>query len=175
MDTWNEYFYNIAQTVARNSKCYSRKIGAILVRENAIVSTGYNGPPRRIPQCDTRDIYINNNLIYSKLNDGVCPRRSLGHLSGQFLDICIAAHAEVNCIAQAARNGINTKGATMYMTCEIPCKNCLATLINAGVEDLVVTAIKFYDDASEYIVKYSHISIRDYDNNFYLRGKGNTL
>ena len=106
-------------------------------------------------------------MVYTKMFDKKCPRQISGAKSGEYLEICVAAHAEVNCIANAARHGISTKGCTMYMTCEIPCKNCLAVIINAGIENLVVTKIKFYDEQSRYLVDKSHICVRDYEGNFY--------
>ena len=51
---WDQYFYDVCVVVSKNTKCFSRKIGAILVRDKSIVSTGYNGPPRGIPHCDER-------------------------------------------------------------------------------------------------------------------------
>ena len=172
MDRWNRYFYRIASAVAGNSQCLSRQIGAVLVRNKSIISTGYNGPARGIPRCDSRTITRNGSIIYTPHYDGECPRRVLGALSGQMLDICVAAHAEVNCIANAARNGVNTFGSTMYMTCEIPCKDCMAVIINAGVSNLVVADIKFYDDQAKYEVDKSHMSVRDFYGNTYLRWKG---
>jgi dCMP deaminase len=171
MNRWNQYFYDIANTVASNSQCLSRKIGAILVRDKSIIATGYNGPARGIQRCDTRTIKRNGEIVYTNMDDGKCPRYTLGYKSGEGLDICIAAHAEVNCIANAARHGVICKDAIMYMTCEVPCKNCMAIIINAGITDLVVTKIKFYDDMTKDMVNKSHIGLRDFEDNFYLRWK----
>lgn len=172
MERWNEYFYNIANTVASNSQCHSRKIGAVLVKEKSIIATGYNGPARGIVRCDNRKITKDGKVIYIPTNDERCPRYDLGYKSGEGLDICIAAHAEVNCIANAARHGVCTNHTTMYMTCEIPCKNCMAILINAGVENLVVSKIKFYDEQTKMMVDHSHMCVKDFKNNIYQRWKG---
>ena len=142
---WDSYFLNIASVVASNSKCMSRHIGAILVYDKAIISTGYNGPPRGLPHCGTN-----------------CPRRKEGFVTGQGLHLCPATHAEANCIAQAARSGVCTEHTTLYITCGVPCKNCLALIINAGIEEVVCTSLDKYDDLSGYIVANSNLIIREY-------------
>ena len=144
--SWDNYFKNLAYTVASNSKCLSRHIGAILVQNNAIISTGYNGPPRGIPPCPGPS----------------CPRVMQGFRSAEGLHLCPATHAEANSIAQAAMNGITTKGATMYVTCGVPCKNCLALIINAGIEEVVCTSLEWYDSLSPFIVEHSNLIIREY-------------
>jgi len=176
---WDKYFYEICLAVAKNSKCHSRQIGTILVRDKSIISTGYNGPAKNIPTCDTRyrnDYYVRNKLIVyydnsvSKVNlypHNLCPRQALGYKSGEGLDICVAVHAEVNCLLTAAKNGISTKDTIMYLTVCIPCKDCLAKCINAGISEIVVTTLSFYDPISKYIVNNSNIKIRDYDGNYY--------
>ncbi len=125
---WQNYFYNISLSVAANSKCKSRQIGAVLVRDKSIIATGYNGPARGIDAC------------------WECARPNGGPL-----DICPAAHAEANCIANAARMGVCTMNSIMFVTCEIPCKDCLSILINAGVYLVYTTSDKFYDATASYI------------------------
>lgn len=147
---WDKYFLHIAEMVRRQSKCYSRQIGVVLVRDKSIISTGYNGPPRGIPHCEKR-------------NPGehrVCPRSLYGHTSGQGLYLCVAAHAELNAISNAARVGVCTKGATLYCTCGIPCKNCIGALINAGIEEIVCTSEEYYDKLSPWLLEYSGIKVR---------------
>ena len=104
---WDRYFYNICLTVSTNSKCLSRHIGAILVKDNSIISTGYNGPPRGIPHCGIRhqidphllsqyksiDKYFNENIEVKK-----CPRQILGYKSGEGLEWCVAGHSERNAL-----------------------------------------------------------------------------
>lgn len=163
MERWDEYFFNIATIVAGNSQCLSRKIGAILVKDKSIISTGYNGPPRGIPTCDKRwgvDTSLSFNLPMDK--NGKCPRLAMGFKSGEGLEYCIATHAEVNTILNAARMGICVKDAIMYMTCSIPCKNCLSSIINAGIKEIVVSAVEMYDEPSKYIIKQSNLLVRTY-------------
>ena len=175
---WDEYFYNMCVTVEKNSKCLSRKIGSVLVRDNSIISTGYNGPPRGVRPCDERWLIDNKlreragftmdikssefrNIYLTKLR-GKCPRyiSEMGFKSGQGLEWCVASHSEVSTLINAARNGIGTKDTKLFMTCGIPCSKCLSTIINAGVEEIIVTKITYYDESSEYLLKDSGLKFR---------------
>jgi len=150
---WDKYFLDMAEAVKKQSKCYSRQIGAVLVRDKSIISTGYNGPPRGVPHCEDR----NPN------EERICPRRLAGYGSGQGLHLCLAACAERNALLNAARMGICTKGATLYCTCGIPCKNCLGALINAGIVEIVCTNGDYYDDLSPWLLENSDIKVRVYE------------
>jgi len=171
--SWDNYFFTICDTLAGNSKCFSRQIGAILVRDKSIISTGYNGPPRGIPPCDRRyeiDKKLREKFISEgfdveneELFIGRCPRYVLGFQSGEGLEWCVAGHSERNCLINAARNGINTKGTTMYMSCGIPCTPCLIEIINAGVEEIVVTQSNFYDVSAEYLIDKSDLRVRTFN------------
>jgi dCMP deaminase len=127
--TWDEYFLNICDTIAQKSSCLSRKIGAIAVKDGKfLVATGYNGPAIGYPHCETKD---KSGLL-------TCPRRLAGYKSGQGYDICPAEHAERNVICEAARMGHSLLGTTMYMNCEIPCRECAKSIVNAGIKSIVV-------------------------------------
>jgi dCMP deaminase len=146
----------------------SRRIGALLVKDKIIFSTGYNGPPRGTPDCDKRwtvdkifkDKYTKDIVSETK---GKCPRYAIGCKSGEQMEICVAAHAEENCILSAARLGVSVKDSTMYMTCGIPCTKCLIKIINSGVSELVVTTLETYDESSLYLLHNSDIKVRFYD------------
>jgi dCMP deaminase len=100
----------------------------------------------------------------SQLDPNVCPRRLLGYQSGQGLDLCIASHAEVNTINNAARHGIHTLGSTMYLSCSIlPCKNCLCEIINAGIVEVVVLQYQPYDQTSLFLMLHGGIKLRTYE------------
>ena len=168
--SWDEYFYNVARQAARNSKCFSRRIGAVLVKDNIIISTGYNGPPRGIPTCDkiwkidTGFIAKYGGLIQKDTETvGKCPRYVLGAKSGEQMELCPAGHAEENSILNCARLGISTMDTTMYMTCGIPCGKCMIKIINAGVKELVVTTFTYYDDNAKYLLENSNIRVRLFD------------
>ena len=167
--TWDEYFYNVCIQVGRNSKCLSRRIGAVLVKDKSIVSTGYNGPPRGVPRCDLRwaiDEDFNEKyglFVENRPRDSVCPRKVIGSSSGENLEICLATHAEVNAVVNAARNGIKTKNTTLFLSCGIPCHNCMATIINSGIKEIVLTSLAIYDESSMYLLNQSKLMVRLFD------------
>jgi dCMP deaminase len=166
VEGWDDYFYNVCRQVARHSKCFSRRIGAVLVYDKAITSTGYNGPPRGIPKCDLRWKLDEDfaKKYGDKIGDqkvkGRCPRHVIGFKSGEGLEVCPAGHAERNALINAARKGIATKGSSLYMTCGIPCSPCLVEIINAGVEEIVVTSLQVYDETAMYLIKQSNLEVR---------------
>lgn len=143
---WDSYFHSICIAIASKSPCLSRKIGAILVRDRSIISTGFNGPARGYPHCIDE-----------------CPRKLKGYKSGEGLIECPAAHAEGNCIANAARIGASTINAILYMNCIIPCKDCMVLLVNAGIVEVVVEEDIPYHAMSLDIAKYGNISIRKFE------------
>lgn len=171
MDKWNTYFLNVCEVIASNSVCMSRHIGATLVRDKSIIATGYNGPPRGVPHCGKArleyDHFLRDRMTRTMdttfTDTDRCPRRVMGFDSGDGLDYCIAAHAELNCVADAARRGVITLGAELYLNDRIPCKNCLVILINAGISVITATKLECYDDASPYLISYSNISVRNFN------------
>jgi dCMP deaminase len=173
---WDSYFHSICIAVASKSSCLSRHIGAILVKDHSIVSTGFNGPSRGIPHCGQERFmkdkpiaslltaYKNYKEIYG-IKDIIdtCPRRLLDYESGTHMELCPAQHAETNAIIDAARKGASTIGTTLYMNCIIPCKNCFGALINAGIVEIVVDDIAIYDKHTEYLISNSSIIIRRFE------------
>jgi dCMP deaminase len=110
---WKDYFRKLVHVVKLKSKDKNTQIGAIIVgKDNEIVSTGYNSFPRGI--CDKRDDRQERPEKYYWFS-----------------------HAETNSIINAARIGVSTKGATMYMSCDIPCADCTKNIINAGIVHIV--------------------------------------
>jgi len=169
---WDQYFYNICEEVSKNSKCLSRHIGSILVRDNSIISTGYNGPPRKVPHCNERynlDPELRKMFTYRGISptkeqlSNICPRYIAGFKSGEGLEYCIAGHSERNSLINAARYGIATKGAKMYMNCQIPCTPCLVEIIGSGIEEIIVTGYKVYDVSSKYLLNNSNLKYRIFD------------
>ena len=116
--SWDEYFVAITKTVATRSTCLRRKVGAIIVKDKRILSTGYNGAPRGIRNC---------------LEIGTCLRQELKVPSGQRHEICRALHAEQNAIIQAAYYGVQIADSYLYSTTQ-PCILCTKMLINAGIK-----------------------------------------
>ena len=142
---WDKYFHRICLAVSSKSPCLSRQIGAILVRDKSIISTGYNGPARGYKHCF-----------------GTCPRHAKGYRSGEGLLECPAVHAEANCIANAARTGTSTIGSTLYMNCILPCKDCAIILVNAGIVKVVVDDLKPYHNMSIEVFKKGKIKLRKF-------------
>lgn len=158
--SWDSYFHNICEAVASKSPCLSRQIGAILVRDKSIISTGYNGPPRGYPHCGEVPPRTMTGISASDFQ--ICPRRLKGYASGEGLDECPAAHAEANCIANAARIGASTVGSTLYMNCIIPCKDCSALLINAGIVEVVVDSIQAYHALGVSMLRETNMKVRTF-------------
>lgn len=144
--TWDNYFFELCKAVASKSPCLSRKIGAILVKDKSIVSTGYNGPPRGVPHCQD-----------------ICPRKVMGFESGKGMEWCPAQHAEENAVSNAARLGVSVLGSTLYMNSVIPCQKCFGTLINAGITDIVIDNNDLYDEHTAFLIKHSDIIIRRFE------------
>jgi len=162
---WDKYFLRLAREVSKNSKCLSRQIGAVLVKDKSIISTGYNGPARGVKHCNERDLEFYKNLDGRNLtniekDENICPRRRFAYKSGQGLHLCQAGHAERNALIQSARNGISTKGTTLYCWCSQVCKDCAIEIINAGVDTLVYLVGSEYDKYSKTILLESGITIK---------------
>jgi dCMP deaminase len=170
-NSWDLYFHSICTAVASKSPCLSRKIGAILVRDKSILSTGYNGPPRGIPHCG-HDRLMNDDILSYALNKSyhsvdqlrtICPRRLLDFKSGEGMQWCPAQHAEENAVSNAARTGVSVIGSTLYMNSIIPCQKCFGTLINAGIVEIVVDKDEEYDNYTIFLIKNSNIKIRRFN------------
>lgn len=137
---WDMYFLNMARNVGLLSKCASRQIGAVIVRDHRILSTGYNGAPQGVDLCQNVE--------------GVCPRKMLDILSGEGLHICPASHAEANAIALAAASGTALDESFIYCYCEKPCVWCAGMIINAGIDVVVhLTEFRGYKDAYHPLVE----------------------
>lgn len=135
--SWHEYFLLIAKIVSTRSTCNSRPTGAVIVKDNHILSTGYNGAMPGAPHC----------IDQPDMDDGrpYCYRRSLGVPDVDKYNFCKASHAEANAIAQAARYGISVEGATLYTTLA-PCYVCLKLIATARIR--AVYYEQSYDSAS---------------------------
>ena len=123
MDKWDARFMELAGVIANWASCYksNRKIGAVIVKDKRIVTTGYNGAPAGIKTCVER---------------GECLRNKRGIESGTRAELCYAIHAEQNAIIQAARLGSSIDGATLYCTHQ-PCVICAKMIVNSGITRVV--------------------------------------
>jgi dCMP deaminase len=121
--TWDQYFMTITRQVAERSTCLRAKVGAVIVRDKNILATGYNGAPAGLPHCT--DVGC---LVYRSTTP-----------SGEVEENCFRCiHAEINAIAQAAKNGASIRDAAVYVT-HTPCIQCFKVLINTGIKRI------FYD------------------------------
>lgn len=155
---WDQYFMRICEAVASKCKCLSRQIGSVIVRDNSIVSTGYNGPARGYPHCDA--VEVPADLQKELKTHYTCPRHAKGYKSGEHLDECPAGHAESNAIANAARLGVNVTGTTLYLNTLIPCKDCMILIVNAGITTVVPETYEPYHEMSIDIARYGNVTIR---------------
>jgi dCMP deaminase len=116
--TWDQYFLTITRQVAERSTCLRAQVGAVIVRDKNILATGYNGSPAGLPHC--LDVGC---LIYRSTTP-----------SGEVEENCFRCiHAEINAIAQAAKNGAGIRDAGIYIT-HTPCIHCFKVLINTGIK-----------------------------------------
>ena len=123
MDKWDSRFMKMADFIGSWSSCYqeNRQVGAVIVRDKRIITTGYNGAPSGVKSCKEK---------------GECLRKKLNIASGTRLESCYAVHAEQNAIAQAAKLGESVDGATIYVTHQ-PCTICTKMIINSGIKKVV--------------------------------------
>jgi len=136
--SWEEYFMNIAKEAATRSTCDRKHIGAVIVRDKTILSTGYNGSIRGMPHCD-----------------------EAGHMMEN--DHCVATiHAEANAVLQAAKNGVMIDGSEVYISAS-PCWPCFKMLANAGIKKIYYGEFyrdeRIFDVAKKIGIELTHIKV----------------
>ena len=141
------YFMNIAKVVSTMTTCKRRQVGAVIVKNKQVLSTGYNGDPKNTAHC----------------TDIGCLRDSLKIESGKSPELCRAVHSEQNAIIQASLNGKSTEGATIYCTHQ-PCVICAKMIINSGIKKVVYKegypdewTLQLFKEADVECVKYENI------------------
>jgi dCMP deaminase len=141
--SWDEYFISIARVVAARSNCVKRRVGAVIAVDRRIISTGYNGTPRGVRNC----------------NEGGCPRCNSFAEGGTRLDECLCSHGEENAITQAAYHGVSVREGTLYTTFS-PCLMCTKMIINAGIREVAYNAAYPMGDASLTLLREAAVKIR---------------
>lgn len=150
MNKWDKRFMDLAEMVADWSSCYqeNRHVGAVVVRDKRILTTGYNGASSGIDSCAER---------------GECLRRKNNIASGTMQEVCYAVHAEQNAIIQAAKLGVSLEGAVMYVTHQ-PCVICTRMIINSGIKTVIYKngypdefALQLFSQSDVKIIKYSDL------------------
>ncbi|HOE61513.1 MAG TPA: dCMP deaminase family protein [Kiritimatiellia bacterium] len=142
---WDTYFMEIARVTAMRANCSRRKVAAVVVSDNRIISTGYNGTPRGVTNCFA----------------GGCARCAGTAPSGSSLEECICVHAEQNAICQAAYYGTRLAGATIYVTIS-PCLTCAKLIINAGIKEVVYDGDYAFTEQTERLLQEAGVTCRRY-------------
>ena len=150
---WDSYFLEIAEVVAKRATCLRRQVGAILVRNRQILSTGYNGAPSGIAHCD----------------EVGCLRKSLKVPSGERHELCRGLHAEQNAIIQAAVHGVSIDDSTMYCTHE-PCSVCSKMIVNAGIKAVVVRS-NYPDALARKMLKEAGVKVKTHKQGLKLKNQ----
>lgn len=143
--TWQQYFMQMAVLAASRSTCLRRQVGAVLVKDNQILSTGYNGSPKGISHCA----------------EVGCLRQQNSIPSGQMHELCRGVHAEQNAIIQAGLNGSSTRGGTLYCTHQ-PCSICARLIINAEIRTVYV-ANTYPDTLAEQLFQEAGVELIHYN------------
>jgi dCMP deaminase len=145
--SWDDYFLMLAAATATRATCSRRKVGAVVVRDRRIVSTGYNGGPSGMPHCD----------------QGGCPRAASDAPMGSTYDTCIAIHAEANALLFCGP--VERAGATVYCT-DAPCFGCAKLLANSGVGEVVAAGGRYetWEDTRAFLLR-ADVRVRVLDGN----------
>ncbi|WP_353893164.1 cytidine/deoxycytidylate deaminase family protein [Proteinivorax hydrogeniformans] len=142
--SWDEYFLEITEVVAKRSTCLRRKVGCILVKDKRILTSGYNGAPTGMDHCHKTG----------------CIREKLNVPSGERHELCRGLHAEQNAIIQGALHGINVKGANLYVTTQ-PCVQCAKIIANAKIKRVIFIG-DYPDDLSSSILKEAGVLLEQH-------------
>ncbi len=142
--SWNEYFMQIAILLSSRSTCIRRKVGAVIVKDKRILTTGYNGVPRKLAHCA----------------EVGCLREKMEIPSGRNQELCRGLHAEQNAIIQAALHGISINNSILYCT-EQPCITCAKMIINAGITKIFYLN-SYPDELAREILKEAGIEENHY-------------
>ena len=144
--TWDQYFLTITRQVAERSTCSRAKVGAVIVRDKSILATGYNGAPAGMPHCT--DVGC---LIYQSKTP-----------NGDIEENCFRTiHAEINAIAQAAKNGASIRDASIYIT-HTPCIHCFKVLVNTGIKNIYYE-IPYKPHTLEELLRYTGVQLARVD------------
>ena len=139
---WDTYFLELAQLASKRSTCLRRKVGAVIVKDKHLISTGYNGAPKGITHCE-------------KVG---CIREKMKIPSGQRHELCRGLHAEQNAIIQAALHGVSTDNATLYCT-NLPCSICAKMIINAGIKRIVFSG-GYSDEMTKDLLSEAKVKVK---------------
>ncbi|KAG7191420.1 Deoxycytidine monophosphate (dCMP) deaminase [Scheffersomyces spartinae] len=142
--TWDSYFMQLADLAALRSNCMKRRVGCVIVRDNRVVATGYNGTPRHLTNC----------------NEGGCIRCNSAEGSGTGLSTCLCLHAEENALLEAGRDRISNQSVLYCNTC--PCLTCSIKIIQSGIKEVIYAQSYSMDDLSHKVMSEAGIILRQF-------------
>ncbi|EAZ63592.2 deoxycytidylate deaminase [Scheffersomyces stipitis CBS 6054] len=142
--TWDSYFMRLADLAALRSNCMKRRVGAVIVHENRVIATGYNGTPRHLTNC----------------NEGGCDRCNKGSVGGTSLLTCLCLHAEENALLEAGRDRIRGEAVLYCNTC--PCLTCSIKIVQSGIKEVVYAQSYFMDSLSHKVMSEANIILRQF-------------
>jgi len=145
--SWDSYFMTLASLASRRSNCMKRRVGAILVRQNRVLASGYNGTPRGLPNC----------------NEGGCSHCNLSDKSSLISNECLCLHAEENALLEAGRERVGNNCVLYCNTC--PCLKCTIKIIQTGVKTVVYNLTYKVDAASSRLFEEAGVELRRFDPN----------
>ena len=145
--SWHQYFMEMAYLASTRSTCLRRQVGALIVRDNQIISSGYNGAPKHIRHCEITG----------------CLREQLNVPSGERHELCRGVHAEQNAVIQAAINGSSIRDASLYCTNQ-PCVICSKILINAEIKTIYITE-SYEDKLAQELLAEAEVEMNIIDRN----------
>ncbi|MBS3816616.1 MAG: dCMP deaminase family protein [Candidatus Thermoplasmatota archaeon] len=178
----DEYFMAMAYLVSERSTCLRRKVGAVIVKNKQVLSTGYNGAPKNLPHCKElggcmrrgdidppyMDIFFDQyegeeDIDREEMLEEIdfYPKKGEGVKSGRRHELCRAAHAEQNAIVQAAVSGVSIKGSKLYCT-TYPCVVCGKMLINSEIDEIIYDG-EYKDPLSENMLNQSEIDVKRFE------------
>lgn len=142
--SWDSYFMHLADLAALRSNCMKRRVGCVLVRDRRIISTGYNGTPRGLVNC----------------NDGGCSRCNSGTAQGASLITCLCLHAEENALLEAGRDRVGREATIYCNTC--PCLTCSIKIVQTGISEVVYSQAYSMDSESAKVFQSAGVRLRQY-------------
>lgn len=142
--TWDSYFMRLADLAALRSNCMKRRVGCVIVRDNRVVATGYNGTPRHLTNC----------------NEGGCTRCNSAEGSGAGLSTCLCLHAEENALLEAGRDRIGNESVLYCNTC--PCLTCSIKIIQSGIKEVIYAQSYSMDLLSHQVMSEAGIVLRQF-------------
>lgn len=143
--TWDAYFMRLADLAALRSNCMKRRVGCVIVKDNRVVATGYNGTPRHLTNC----------------NEGGCSRCNKGQGSGAALSTCLCLHAEENALLEAGRDRIAGENSILYCnTC--PCLTCSIKIVQSGIKQVVYAQSYSMDELSHKVFNEARVILRQF-------------